>query len=194
MNLRLFYLQMVLEVYSSISSLHLPGVRITVRDFILDIVAVPQVKPLASDQKLCNTKSSERERVAKDIRALPVDLSSNDTCSVADSLLEANCGCSAILGCHVDIQPTHVQSWSIVDSDSAEERAQELDAVRCRADDQDIADDTEDVGKCYEWPTNACAIGEPSNNHERETTEYIYRNGKVLGLKGVVTQRLDDTW
>ena len=142
---------------------------------------------------MCNTKSSERERVAKDIGALPVDLSCNDTCSVADSLLEANCGGSAILWSHVDVKPTHVQSWSIVDSDSAEERAQELDAMRCRADNQDIADDTEDVGECYKWPTNACAIGEPSNDHERETTEYIYRNGEVLCLKRVVTQRLDDT-
>lgn len=140
---------MVLEVCSSISSLHLSGVRLAVRDSFLNIVAVSEVKPLASDQDLCNTERTERERVAKDIRALSVDLSCNDTCSVSNGLLEANCGSSAILWCHVDIEPTHVQSRSVVDSNSTEESAEEFDAVWCWANDQNVADYSEDVRECY---------------------------------------------
>lgn len=127
--------------------MHLSGILLTVRDSLLDIVAVSKVEPLASNQDLCYTKGPEGERVAKDIWALSIDLSCNDACGVSDGLLEANCGGSAILWCHVDVEPTHVQSRSIVDSNSTEKSAEELDTVRCRTDNQDVADDSEDVRK-----------------------------------------------
>lgn len=140
---------MVLEVCGSIPGLHLSGVRLSIRNSLLDIVAVSEVKPFASNQNLCNTKGPKRERVAKDIRALSIDLPGNDACSVSNGLLEANCGSSAILWCHVDIEPTHVQSRSVVNSNSTEESAEEFDAMWCWANDQDVADDSEDVRKCY---------------------------------------------
>jgi hypothetical protein len=140
---------MVLEVHSSISSLHPSGIRLAIRNSLLDIVAVSEVKPLASNQDLCNTKSSKGESVAKDIRALSVDLSCDDSCGVSNGLLEANRGSSAILWCHVDIEPTHVESRSIVDSDSTEESTEEFDAMWCWANDQDVPNDSEDVRECY---------------------------------------------
>lgn len=174
--------------------MHLSGILLTVSDSLLDIVAVSKVKPLASNQDLCYTKSSERERVAKHIGTLPVDLSCNDACSVANSLLEANRSSSAILWCHIDVQPTHVQSRSIVDSNSTEKSTEELDTVRCWADDQNVPNDSEDVRKSHQWSADTCTVGEPGDEHECETTEDVYRNGKILCLKGVITQRLNDTW
>lgn len=184
---------MVLEIYRSISSMHLSGILLTVCNSLLDIVAVSEVKPLASKQDLCYAKGSKGERVAKDIWALPVDLSCNNTCSVANSLLEPNRSSSAILWRHVDVEPTHVQSRSVVDSNSTEESAEELNAMWCRADNQNVTNDSKDVRKRYKWSTDTCTIGEPGDKHECETTEDVYRNGKILCLKGVVTQRFDDT-
>lgn len=185
---------MVLEVYSSVSSLHPPSVLPTIRNSLLGVVAVSEVEPLAKDQDLCHTKSSEGERIAEDIGTLAVDLSGYDTSGVTDSLLEANSSGSAVLWCDIDIEPTHVQSRSVVDRNRTQESAQELDTVWCRADDQDIANNAEDVGKGYQWSTNACSIRKPSDKHESETAENVYRDREVLRLEGVVTERLDDRW
>jgi hypothetical protein len=185
---------MVLEIYSSVSGLHLSRVLLAICDSVLDIVAVSEVEPLASNQDLCHTKSSERERVAEEIRTLPVDLSCHYTCSVADSLLKADSSRSAILRCDVDVQPTHVQSRSVVDCDGTQESAEELNTVWCWADNQDIANDAENVGKGHQRSTNACTIREPSSDHEGEAAKDIYWNRKVLRLESIVSQRFDDRW
>lgn len=185
---------MVLEIHSSVSGLHLPSVLLAICDSVLDIVAMSEVEPLASNQDLCHTKSSERERVAKNIGTLAVDLSCHYTCSVADSLLEADCSGSAVLWCNIDIQPTHIQSRSVVDCDCTQKGAEELDTVWCWADNQDIANDAENVGKGHQRSTNACTIREPSSDHKGEAAKNIYRNRKVLRLERVVSQRFDDRW
>lgn len=183
---------MVLEVNSSVSGLHPSSVLFAICNPLLGIVAVSEVEPLAKDQNLCYAKSSERERVSEDIGTLAVDLTGYNTSGVADSLLEANSSGSTVLWCNIDIEPTHVQSRSIVDCDRTQESAQELDSVWCWADDQDIANDAEDVGKGYQWTTNACSIREPSNEHKGEAAKDVDRNGEILRLERVVAQRLDD--
>jgi hypothetical protein len=185
---------MVFEVDSSVSSLHFPCVFLAVCNFVLDTVAVSEIEPLAKNQNLGHTKSSERERVTENIRTLSVDLSSYYTCGIADGLLEANCSGSAVLWCDIDVQPTHIQSRSVVDCYSTQESAQEFNSVWCRADYQDIANDTEDVGKGYQRSTNGCSIREPSNDQKGETAKDVYWNRKILCLEGVVTQRFDDGW
>jgi hypothetical protein len=101
---------------------------------------------------------------------------------------------SAVLWCNVDVQPTHVESGSVVDCDGTQEGAEELDTVWCWADNQDIADDAEDVGKGYQRSTNACTIRKPSSDHKGEATKDVYWNREVLRLKGVVSQGFDDRW
>jgi hypothetical protein len=185
---------MVLEIDSSVSSLHLPCVLLSICNSVLDVVAVSEIEPLAKNQDLCHSKSSERERVTEDIRTLSIDLSCYYTSGVADGLLEANCSGSAVLWCNIDVQPTHVQSRSIVDCHSTQESAQELDSVWRRTDDQDITNDTENVGKGYQRSTNSCSIREPSDDQKGETAKDVYWDRKILRLKGVVTQGFDDRW
>jgi len=120
---------MVLEICSSITSLHLPGILLAIRNSLLDTVAVSEVQPLASNQDLCYAQGSKRKGVTEDVRTFSVDLPRHNTCSVADSLLETNSSGPAVLWSNVDVQPTHVQSRPVVDSNSAEEGAQELDSV-----------------------------------------------------------------
>jgi hypothetical protein len=82
----------------------------------------------------------------------------------------------------IDIEPRHVQSGAIIHGNGAEKRAKELDAVGRRAEDEDVAHNTRDVGEEEQRSSNASPIRYICKGYEAYSAEEEYWDTEVLCL------------
>lgn len=182
-----------MEIQLPITSLNLPRIlHLTTCNLPLHLVAPPDVQPLRNDQQLRNTQRTDRERVTQQIRRSTVDLSRDDARRVTDGLLHADSRGPAVVRRDVDVEPRQVQPGTVVHGHGAQEGAEELDAVGCRADDEDIAEDTRDVGQQDEGPAQAQAVGDVGEAEEGDAAEDVDGDAEVLGLDAGVAHADDD--
>lgn len=131
---------MVLKIWRSISCLDLPRIlQLARQDLLLYLIAATNVRPIQQNKNLRHAERRHREDVAQLVGRRAVNLASDDTGGVSDAQLHAACRGAAVVRCDINIKPGQVESCAVVHRHSAQERAQELDAVAGRADDEHVA-------------------------------------------------------
>lgn len=123
---------MILEIASTITICNLPLIiHFSRLDFRLHSILSHDIKYLANDQDLRDTKRSQGEAVPQLVRRFAVNLSCNNASRVAHALLEANFGRSSVVWRHIDVQPSEIQARSDVDSDCTKKCREILDSCCC---------------------------------------------------------------
>lgn len=120
---------MILKVQSPIPRPDLSSViDIPIRNSLLLFATRSDVPHLGQDDQLRNTNSSKRERIAERVWRSTVDLSSDDSSTIANGLLEADCSGTTVMGGDVDIEPSQVESRPGVHRNGAQESREEANA------------------------------------------------------------------
>lgn len=148
MSVRGGILQVILKVQSPIPRLDLPCIlHLSTRNPLLQLPARSNVPHLCQDNDLAQAYCTERKGVAQSVWRTAVDLTGDNASTVADGLLEADgCG-STVVWSDVDVEPGEVETWSGVDCHGAEECGEEADADGDVAEEEDVADDSEEIGE-----------------------------------------------
>lgn len=148
--------QMVLEIDSAIARLEFPSVfGIATLNLCFLLIAASQIKPIDNNNHLRHNQCPDRNAVTQVIRLRSINLASHHTSRVADAELYTNGCSSSVVWCHIDIEPCQVKTRAIVDCDRAEEGAEELDAVTCRAQNENVAQYAGNIRQEDERASNA---------------------------------------
>lgn len=150
---------MIFKIRGSIAIFDLSRILLfSTFNLLLLAIEMSQVKPVRSDNQLHYAQSSDRKGIPQDIRLCPIDLASNNAGRISDTLLHANCRRTSVMRREIDIEPRHVQSRAVIHGNCAEKRAKVLDAVGRRAEDEDVAHNTWDIGEEEKWSSNTSPI------------------------------------
>lgn len=138
---------MVLEVQFPIARLHLPIiVNLAILDLHLQSITILEISKVSENKSLGHDQGPQRKAVSQVIWNFSVYLTRNDTSRVSHGLLQPDSSRASVVRSKVDVKPGYVQSGPGVHGNGAEEGSEEVHGVISDGDEQDVPDDTEDVG------------------------------------------------
>lgn len=151
-------------------------------NLLLLAIKMSQVKPVGSDDQLYYAQSSDRKGIPQDIRRCSINLASNNASRISDTLLHANCRRTSVMRREIDIEPRHVQSRAVIHGNGAEKRAKILDTVGRRAEYEDVAHNTWDIGEEQKRSSNASPVRYIREGYEAYSAKDVYWDAEVLCL------------